>query len=138
MHSRCCCPPDSPSALFFSRSLTSSQMAASRRDFSTISSSSARLRMPWVPGPVGHVVVDAHGKGIGLLEHHAHLLAQPGGVQVLVENILAFKAYLALDVNAGDQVIHAVEGFEKRGLAAAGGADEGRDLMGWDLHIDVF
>ena len=43
--------PESPKALFFSRSFTSSQMAAERREFSTISSSFTRFRMPWVRGP---------------------------------------------------------------------------------------
>ena len=51
MHSRCCWPPERPRALFFSRSFTSSQMAAPRRDCSTISSSFTRLRIPWVRGP---------------------------------------------------------------------------------------
>ena len=46
MQSLCCCPPDIPSALFFRRSFTSSQIAASLRDFSTISSSFAFERMP--------------------------------------------------------------------------------------------
>ena len=51
MQSRCCWPPERPSALFFSRSFTSSQIAAERRERSTSSSSLARLRMPWVRGP---------------------------------------------------------------------------------------
>ena len=41
MQRRCCWPPDMPRALLFRRSLTSSQMAAPRRDLSTISSSCA-------------------------------------------------------------------------------------------------
>ena len=51
MHRRCCWPPDRPRADFFRRSFTSSQMAAPRRDSSTISSSFTLLRMPWVRGP---------------------------------------------------------------------------------------
>ncbi len=51
MQSRCCWPPDRPRAFFFSRSFTSSQMAAPRRDCSTSSSSLALLLMPWVRGP---------------------------------------------------------------------------------------
>ena len=43
--------PDYPVEGFFRRSLTSSQMAAPRSDFSTISSSFTRERMPWVRGP---------------------------------------------------------------------------------------
>ena len=133
MHSRCCCPPTLFQPVL---DLLPDGRIPQRLFYDLVQLRAVADAVG--PGTVGHVVVDAHGKGIGLLEHHAHLLAQPGGVQVLVENILAFKAYLALDVNAGDQVIHAVEGFEKRGLAAAGGADEGRDLMGWDLHVDIF
>ena len=75
MHSRCCWPPERPRALFFSRSFTSSQMAAPRREFSTISSSFTLLADAVGPGAVGHVVVNAHGEGVGLLEHHADLLA---------------------------------------------------------------
>ena len=45
------CPPDMPSALFFKRSFTSSQIAACRRDCSTISSSFALERTPCVLGP---------------------------------------------------------------------------------------
>ena len=51
IQSLCCWPPERPSAFFLSRSLTSSQMAAPRRDLSTISSSCALLWMPWVRGP---------------------------------------------------------------------------------------
>ena len=51
MQSLCCWPPDIPSALLLSRSFTSSQIAASRRDFSTISSSLDLERIPWVLGP---------------------------------------------------------------------------------------
>lgn len=43
--------PDIPSALFFSRSFVSSQIAAFFRESSTIASSSLFLRIPWVLGP---------------------------------------------------------------------------------------
>ena len=46
MQRRCCCPPESPSAERFRRSLTSSHRAAPRRLFSTIASSSAFPLMP--------------------------------------------------------------------------------------------
>jgi len=51
MQRRCCCPPDMPSALFFRRSLASSQMAALRSERSTMSSSFTLERTPWVRGP---------------------------------------------------------------------------------------
>ena len=87
------------------------------------------------PGAVGHVVIDAHGEGIGLLEDHADLLAQPGGIHAGGIDILPAVVDLALDADAGDQVVHAVEGLEEGGLAAAGGPDEGGDLVGGDVHI---
>ena len=51
MHTLCCCPPESPRASFFRQSFTSSQMAAARRDRSTISSRAALFHRPWVLGP---------------------------------------------------------------------------------------
>ena len=117
MQSLCCWPPERPSALLFRRSLTSSQMAASRT--------------------VGYVVVDAHGEGVGLLEHHAYLLAQAGDVHVLAVDVLAVVEHLAVYLHALDEVVHAVEGLEKGALAAAGGADEGGYLVGGDLKADV-
>ncbi len=51
MHSRCCCPPDSPRAGFFSLSFTSSKMAAPRRACSTIPSSCPLSLTPWSLGP---------------------------------------------------------------------------------------
>ena len=52
IHMRCCCPPDKPVAGDDRRSLTSSQIAALRRDFSTISSrSDFVLASPCIFGP---------------------------------------------------------------------------------------
>lgn len=51
IQSLCCCPPDIPSALFFKRSFVSSQIAAWRSDFSTISSNFALEWIPCVRGP---------------------------------------------------------------------------------------
>ena len=48
MQGLCGCPPERTSALFLSLSFTASQMAASRSQRSTISSSFARLRTPCV------------------------------------------------------------------------------------------
>ena len=51
MQSRCCWPPDKPSALSERRSFTSSKRPARTRLRSTISSSSTRPRMPWMRQP---------------------------------------------------------------------------------------
>ena len=51
MQSRCCWPPDSPSAESFRRSWTSSHSAAARRLRSTSPSRSARLATPRMRGP---------------------------------------------------------------------------------------
>ena len=88
------------------------------------------------PGAVGDVVIDAHGEGVGLLEHHAHLLAQI--VDLRLEDVRAVVEHLPGDPYAGDQVVHPVQGFEERGLAAAGGADEGGDGFFGDVDADIF
>ena len=62
-------------------------------------------------GAVGHVVVDAHGERIGLLEHHADAAAQVGHVHVLIQNILAVEQSLAGDAHIGNQIVHPVQGL---------------------------
>ena len=79
-------------------------------------------------GAVGDVIVDAHGEGVGLLEHHAHPAAQLGELHLVGEDILPPQPDIALDADAGDQVVHPVQCFQKGGLAAAGRADERSDL----------
>ncbi|CAN3975603.1 sporulation transcription factor Spo0A, partial [Dysosmobacter welbionis] len=68
------------------------------------------------PGAVGHVVIDAHREGIGLLEHHADLLAQPGGVHIGGVDVLPGVVDLPLNADARYQVIHPVQGLQKGGL----------------------
>ncbi len=137
MQSRCCCPPDSPSALSPSRSLTSSQSAAPRRLRSTASSRSDLRLTPWILQAVGDVLVDRLGERVGLLEHHPDLLAQAVDLEPRVEDVAPLEVDRALGPHAVDQVVHPVEAAQKRRLAAAGGADEGRDPVPRDLHRDV-
>ena len=63
------------------------------------------------PRTVGDVVVDAHGKGIGFLEHHAHPLAENIGIHFPVY-ILAIQEDVARNLAAFHQVVHAVQGLE--------------------------
>ena len=65
IHSLCCCPPESSNASFFKRSFSSSHMAAARSERSTISSSFAFLRTPWVRGPKATLSYTLMGKGLG-------------------------------------------------------------------------
>ena len=87
-------------------------------------------------GTVGNVIIDAHGEGIRLLEHHADVPPQGAHVHVLIENAAAVIAHLPGNPHRGDQVVHAVQGFQKGGLSAAGGPDEGRDVLFGDGHVD--
>ena len=88
-------------------------------------------------GAVGHVVVDRHGKGVGLLEHHADAPAQVGDVHAGGVDLLPVEGEGTGDLHAGDQFVHPVDGPQKGGLAAAGGPDEGGDLVGFDVDGDV-
>jgi hypothetical protein len=51
-----------------------------------------------------------------------------------VVEVVAVDEHLALDARAGDDLVHAVERAEERGLAAARRADEGGDAAGLDLE----
>ncbi len=54
------------------------------------------------------------------------------GVQVL-----AVEKHLAFGTGSRDQLVHAVEGPQQGGFAAAGGADNGGDTVAPDAHIDT-
>ena len=86
--------------------------------------------------PVGDIVVDRHGKRIGALEHHAHPLAQMHHVHVGREDVFTIEQNLALDADAFDQVVHPVQSLQKRGLAAAGRADQGQHAV--LRHVDRY
>lgn len=78
-------------------------------------------------GAVGNVVVDAHGKGIGLLEHHPHPLAQQVHVHAAVD-VLAVQQNPSLNAAAPHQIVHAVQRLQQGGLSAARWPDEGSYL----------
>ena len=86
---------------------------------------------------VGNVVIDAHGERVRLLEHHADLAAQLVDVRRGVVDILALILHAARDLHAGDKVVHAVERFEKRGLAAAGRAYERGYALFGNVDADI-
>ena len=50
---------------------------------------------------------------------------------------IAVEEHLALDPHAVDEVVHAVQAAQERGLAAAGGPDERRDPPRQDVQVDV-
>ena len=62
-------------------------------------------------GTIGDVVVNAHGKQVGLLPHHADLAAQLGHIHILAVHILAAEKQVALDLYAGHQILHPVHCF---------------------------
>ena len=66
------------------------------------------------PGAVGNVVVDAHGKGIRLLEDHADLAPQLIYVHGRREDILPVIFDLTLNAHTRNQIVHTVERLEKR------------------------
>ena len=69
--------------------------------------------------PIGNVVIDTHGKGVGLLEYHAYFLSQQGGIHLGIVNILIIQENSPIDLNARHQVVHAVQCLQVSGLAAA-------------------
>ena len=62
-------------------------------------------------GAVGDIIVDGHGEGVGLLEHHAHPLTQDVDVHLIFIDVHAVQFDVAGDAAALDQVVHTVQAF---------------------------
>src|SRR5690606_38450210 len=92
--------------------------------------------LPVDPEGVDHVLEDAHRERVGALEDHPEALAEVDDVDVRVVDGGAVEEHLPLGPDAVDQVVQAVDGAEQGALAAAGGADEGRDLAERDRQAD--
>ena len=54
-----------------------------------------------------------------------------------VSTSVAVQQHLSGHAAAGHQVVHAVEGFEQRALAAAGGADKRRNAVARNAQVDA-
>ena len=89
-------------------------------------------------GAICYIVINAHREGVGLLEHHADALAQDVDVHLVLVDVHAVELDVAGDAAALDEVVHAVQAFQKRGFAAAGRTDERGDLLFRDVDIDIF
>ena len=86
---------------------------------------------------IGHIVVDAHGEGIGFLKNHANAFPQMVYIDITID-IFPVQQNFSRDSAALDQVVHTVQAFEQRGFSAAGRTDKGGDLVGTDTKVDVF
>jgi len=80
-------------------------------------------------GTIGHVIINRHGKRIGLLEYHAYTLSEFHHIYILAIDVDIIIEDLTLDPDIGNQVVHAIEAADKCGLAAAGGADQSCNLV---------
>ena len=137
MHSRCCWPPERPIPGSPSRSLTSSHRPAPR-------SASLDLLVQVLAPPRGQaqagrdVVEDRHrGEGVGLLEDHPDRPAHGHHVDGGVIHVGTLEQHAALRAGTGDLLVHAVDAADQRRLPAAGGADDGRHLVGPELEVDA-
>src|SRR5690625_1974227 len=74
--------------------------------------------------PIGHVLEDRLGKGVGLLEDHPDPRAQLHDVETGVIEVLPIQSDLANHPRAFDRVVHAVEAAQESGLATAGRPDQ--------------
>ena len=135
MQSRCCWPPERPSAFFFSRSLTSSQSAACAQRL--LDAIVEAFLPPEHAGPEGDVVVDRLRERVRLLEDHPDLLPHLDGVDVLSRRGPRRGTAPCRAPRAGDQVVHVVEDADERALAAAGRADDRRHLVAVDRQRDL-
>ena len=134
MHSRCCCPPDRPSAEALQAVL---DLVPQRRAPQRLLDDGVELGLganAVDSRAEGDVVVDALGERVRLLEHHADAAADLGGRHVGGVQVGGVVAQPARHPRPRGHVVHPVEAAQDRGLSAARGADERRDLVLEDLH----
>lgn len=121
MQRRCCCPPDSSKADFFSLSFTSSHSAASLER-----ALDALVDQPAVADAVHaqsicDVLIDRLRKRIRFLENHAYLFAQLDDLDVPAVDVLAVDPDLAAEARSLDQIVHPVQQSQESRLAAPEG-----------------
>src|SRR5579863_9406419 len=81
------------------------------------------------PDAEGDVLVDRHRERRGLLKHHADARAQQIEVLLRRQNIDAVEQHFAGRMLMRIKIVHSVEHAQQGRFAAAGGADEGGDLV---------
>src|SRR5205823_5346925 len=96
------------------------------------------LRDSRYPQTVGDVVVNRFRKWIRFLENHADPPPEIDDVHAGRVDIDAFDSDRALrDAGAVDEIVHAIEAAEQRGLAAAGRSDESGDRSRGNAQVDA-
>ena len=139
MHSRCCWPPERPRAFFFSRSFTSSQMAARPQGLlHDLVQLGAVARCRGYGDRRRRCRRCSWGRGWAserpCRPRRRSSLTSTSGC----EDVLPIVAHRRPSMrHARHQIVHAVQRLEEGGLAAAGGPDQGRDALLRDVHADV-
>jgi len=77
------------------------------------------------------------GKGIGLLEDHAHPAPEHDHVMGVVVQVLPVHGQGSFDPGTGYKVVHAVDATQKSGLAATRRPDQGGCLMLQHIEADI-
>ena len=83
------------------------------------------------------VVVNGHGKGVGLLGEESHLLPQGKDIGLWIVDVCPVDSDLPFDMDLVVEVDQTIQGLEERCLSAARGADDGGDLSVRDVDRDV-
>ena len=90
------------------------------------------------PRAVVDILTDGHGEGVRFLEDHADSFPQQFEIHPGSIDVLALDQDLALDADALDHVVHAVETTQKGRFATARRSDEGGDLVLGNFEVDLF
>ena len=86
---------------------------------------------------VGNVLKDGLRERIGFLKDHSHPSAKHRQIDTLLVYVYSIQQDFALDPGSRNNVVHPVQCAEQSGFAAAGGTDQGGDMILLDGHVHV-
>jgi len=88
-------------------------------------------------GTIGDIVEDGHGKRDRKIKNHPDASPELGEVDFGIIDVHPIQENGSRVPGPKDQIRQTIQAFEERRLSAASWAEDGKDLFGWNIQIDI-
>src|SRR3954466_4349913 len=85
----------------------------------------------------GNILIDRFGERVGLLKDHTNPPPDLNRIDRLLIDIDTVVIDLSLDPTARNQIVRAVDAAQNSAFPAAGGSDQGRNLVRRNIKRDI-